>query len=409
MIKAKPYKLFNKIQNYDWGTKNENAFIPNLIGMKPEVNLPYAELWIGAHPKASSEIIINQNRILLNEVIDKYPIEILGAETAEKFSNKLPFLLKVLSASRALSIQTHPDKEQAKRLHETDPINYPDNNHKPEIAVALDNLTAIAGFRPAKEIIENLQNNPEFEIITGSKIFKKLIIETDESKREKLIKKFYSAVMKKADDFKTMDTVIKKIAERISAKIELKQEEEQFLIQYENFGADVGLLSFFFFNIINLQPGQAIFTDAGVPHAYIEGNIIECMANSDNVVRAGLTNKFKDVDTLLDVLKYKFNEYKIINEEQKKDNVTLKTSAEEFQITLFEKSKDFTDRFSTNNKPVIILILEGSLVIESSQNEDLSSDTFIKGESFLIPALIKEYKLSCETDSKFVTVEIPVN
>lgn len=407
MIEAKPYKLFNKIQNYDWGTKNENAFIPKFLGIEPEQNLPYGELWIGAHPKASSEIIINEKKYLLNEVIEKFPVDILGKEVADKFENKLPFLLKVLSAARALSIQTHPNKEQAKRLHAADPVNYPDDNHKPEIAIAVDSLTAIAGFCPVAEIVQNLKKNFEIEVIAGKEFITKIINERSEPEQKKYIKELYALLMKKADDKETLKNVIEKIVERLSNKKDLTQEEEQFLKQYKNFSVDVGLLSFFFFNIINLKPGQAIFTEAGAPHAYIEGNIIECMANSDNVVRAGLTNKFKDVDTLLDVLQYDFNKYKIINEEQKNDEVVFKTPAEEFQLILNQKEKDFSKKYFTENKLLFVLVLEGLLKVENTKSDFQFSENYKKGESFLIPALLGEFNLTCEADSKFVVVEIP--
>lgn len=108
----RPYRLYNKIQNYDWGTKNENAFIPKLTGTKIQEGIPYAELWIGAHPKAPSEIEFDGKRVALNEAVKLFPIESLGKKVAKKFSNQFPFLLKVLSADRALSIQTHPNKEQ---------------------------------------------------------------------------------------------------------------------------------------------------------------------------------------------------------------------------------------------------------------------------------------------------------
>lgn len=405
MIEAKPYKLYNKIQNYDWGTKNENAFIPNLLGIKAEQNIPYAELWIGAHPKASSEIIINEKKYLLNAVIEKYPHQILGKETAEKFNNKLPFLLKVLSAGKALSIQTHPNKEQAELLHKIDSVNYPDDNHKPEIAIAVDSLKAVAGFRPVNEIAENLQSNIELKLIAGEELFTKIINGKNEKERKEFVKEFYSSLMKKENDKEILKIVIEKIAERLSSKSDLTEEENQFIKQYKIFGNDVGLFSFFFFNIIILKTGQAIFTEAGAPHAYLEGNIIECMANSDNVVRAGLTNKFKDVKTLLNIIRYDFEKYKIINEESKSGEVIYKTSADEFEIILNEKKKDYSKKYFNENKPIIILVLEGSLKIKNDKNN--FDEHYKKGESFLIPASVKDFEITCLENSKFVIAQIP--
>ena len=142
----RPFKLISKIQYYDWGTKNAAAFIPSFLGIPAEKDRPYAELWIGAHPTAPSEILLNGQPVPLDKAIESAPREILGEDVARRFGGKLPFLLKVLSAGAPLSIQTHPNKEQAHRLHAKDPAHYPDDNHKPEIAIALDGLTAIAGF-----------------------------------------------------------------------------------------------------------------------------------------------------------------------------------------------------------------------------------------------------------------------
>ena len=146
-FEAKLYQLKNTIQHYAWGSKNADAFIPHLLGIEVENNKPYAELWIGTHPKAPSIVVDSGNKILLNKFIELYPTEILGEATARQFNNRLPFLFKVLRAAEALSIQTHPNKIQAEELHRLDPVNYPDDNHKPEIAISIDELTCLLGLR----------------------------------------------------------------------------------------------------------------------------------------------------------------------------------------------------------------------------------------------------------------------
>ena len=180
-VYARPYKLKNKIQNYEWGTKNNKAFIPGFLGIPAEPDVPYAELWIGAHPKAPSEIEIDGILYPLNKVIEQFPVERLGQYASEKFGNKFPYLLKVLSAARALSIQTHPNKKQAVKLHAADPVNYPDDNHKPEIAIALDSLTAIAGFRPVIDIIANLKKYPQLQKFASEAFIEKLFSIKDSS------------------------------------------------------------------------------------------------------------------------------------------------------------------------------------------------------------------------------------
>jgi len=403
----KPYKLSNKIQNYEWGTKNEDAFIPKFIGIKAELNIPYAELWIGAHPKSPSELEIDSECFPLDRIIESHCNEVLGSYVKNKFGGKFPFLLKVLSSAKALSIQLHPDKRQAENLHSLDSKNYPDDNHKPEIAIAEESLIAVAGFRPVNEIIENLRSLPEIKFLTGSVLIEKILESENKEESKELIKKLYQTIMTKADDKEKLSVCIKSIYERLNNKSKLSSEEEQFISQYQLFGEDVGLLSFFFFNIIKLDPGQAIFTDAGVPHAYIKGNIIECMANSDNVVRAGLTNKFKDVKTLLDIIKYDFSRYDIINSQAKQDEIVYKTKAEEFEVACYRKSKNFSRILQTENKPSVFLIADGQLNVRWNINDDPGSLKFSKGESFLIPASLKEYEIANESKVKFYHVTIP--
>ena len=406
-IYTKPYKLINKIQNYDWGTKNENAFIPNLLGIPAVPDLPYAELWIGAHPKAPSEIEVDGILYPLDKVIEQFSIEILGQYVSDKYDKKLPFLLKVLSAARALSIQTHPDKDQAVKLHSADPVNYPDDNHKPEIAIALDSLTAIAGFRPVDEIIDNLKKYPELQEFASEAFIEKLFGLKDKFELSINLNMLYSKIMDSASDEIKLLGVIDGIIKKLSSLKKLTTEEKQFVKQHKIYGTDVGLLSFFFFNTIQLKAGQAIFTGAGVPHAYIEGNIIECMANSDNVVRAGLTNKFKDVNTLLEILDYTFEEYEIINESQKTDGINYVTPAEEFEVAAFQKEPGYARDFSNSTKPLVILITDGSLNIKWIENEKEQTETFLKGESVILPASLHEYALSCSIATKYFLVKIP--
>jgi mannose-6-phosphate isomerase len=406
-IQPQPYKLFNKVQNYDWGTKNDDAFIPKFLGVEPVKDLPYAELWIGAHPKAPSEIEIQGTRYLLNAVIENFPFEVLGNRVLKKYNGKFPFLLKVLSAARALSIQIHPNKKQAEILHAKDPKNYPDDNDKPEIAIALDSLTAIVGFRPARQIKEIFIKCPELKDFIGGKNYKMLIDTDDENKLKENIEIVYKTIMNDSNDKVRLESVINKLVEKFSAQSHLTLEEEQFLIQQKLYGFDVGLLSFFFFNIIELKPEQAFFTDAGVPHAYIKGNIIECMANSDNVVRAGLTGKFKDVDTLLQIMNYSFGEIEIINKQQKQDEVVFKTNAAEFEVSGYNKNAGLYHKLESHDKPIVVLIENGMVQVEWMSGEEKKYSTFGKGDSFLLPAVLSELSLLMKENSKYFVVAIP--
>ena len=403
----KPYKLFNKIQHYAWGTKNENAFIPKFLNTEIQRDIPYAELWIGAHPKASSEIEIEGEKISLNEIIRDHKPECLGEFVSKKFGGNFPFLLKILSAANALSIQTHPNKLQAEKLHKLDPDNYPDDNHKPEIAIALDSLTAIAGFRPIKEIQHSLSLFSELEYFIDKELIDKIIETENLLEAEIYVRDLYGSIMSKAEERETLSKCIELIIERLRGKDTLTSEEIQFVNQYNLYGADVGLFSLLFFNIIELKPRQGIFTGAGVPHAYIKGNIVECMANSDNVVRAGLTNKFKDVKTLLEIIKYEFKEYDIINAEQKADEVKYKTDAEEFEITYYHKPAGFNKKNNSLDKPSVYLVTEGMVEIKWDVKENIRNEIFLKGESFFIPAALGDFEIFAKEPVEYFEAAIP--
>lgn len=398
MIESKPYRLKNKIQHYDWGTKNENAFIPKFLGHLPEKDKPYAELWIGAHPKAPSSVIIGDREHALDLLISKFPEKILGERTAEKFGNKLPYLLKILSSKRALSIQAHPDKKLAKLLHAKDPRNYPDENHKPEVAIALDGLTALVGFKPFKEILDTIEKYPSILQLFPKDLREDIFAENYKSSTE-LLKKVYSLIMRSGTT--ALSLTIEGIRQQIQNSKNNSKEEEEFIRQYEIYGVDVGLLSILLFNILDLHEGEAIFTRANVPHAYLKGNIIECMANSDNVIRAGLTNKFKDVDTLLEMLTYDNSPVSILRSQKSTQNI-YKTPAEEYELTVYSIGED--EELEINTEQIIIgLVIKGKIKIGYAD----SAEDFSKGNSFLIPAILEHFNIISLDQSKIVIVRVP--
>ena len=404
---TRPLRLRNRIQNYDWGTKNEDAFIPHFARMPVTPDIPYAEMWIGAHPSAPSDVVVGGNVTPLDDVIEDAPLEILGEYVARKFSGRLPFLLKILSAERALSIQAHPNREQAKRLHAADPAHYPDDNHKPEIAIALDSLTAIAGFRPVREIVDVLRRYPELQSIAGRELVSQALAPGDETRLVKILESLYAEIMRHADDAAALRRVIGNIVGRLSGPGERSEEERLFLEQHELYGDDVGLLSILFFNLVHLKPRQAIYTGPGVPHAYIRGNIIECMANSDNVVRGGLTGKFKDVPSLLDILTYQFARYPVLNGGQQADGVVYRTGAEEFEITGYQKSRGYDESMESGGRPVVLLVTSGSLDVRWGEGGGRASESFLQGESFLIPASFSAWRVSSRADAGFYAVRVP--
>lgn len=395
-FEAKPHKLVGKIQNYEWGTKNKNAFIPKFLGVEPEKDVPYAEYWIGVHPKAPSDLIIDGEDVSLIQLLNEFPKEILGERVASKFNNSLPYLLKVLSINQALSIQSHPDKKLAKILHSKDPKNYPDDNHKPEIAIAIDNLTALVGLKPLREIRVAIIQNPEIEELLSDEVISRMA--DFDYKDETIIKELYSEIMNSSNE--DLGKCIILIKSRLESKEILIQSEKQFLLQHENYGIDVGLISILLFNITNLKSGEAIFTPAGIPHAYIIGNIVECMANSDNVVRAGLTPKYQDIETLTEMLEIDSSQA-IVDIYEKSDRIIYKTSAEEFEIEklLLKERLSIHD----NSEVKMMLILDGEISVEWNDR----TEKYTKGSVCLIPANLSDYIIEKVNDSSVYQINIP--
>lgn len=397
-ITFKPYVLINQIQYYEWGTRGEQAFIPNLIGMPVEVDRPYAELWMGTHPSAPSQINISGNLIGMNEIIKKSPIELLGKTVFERFGSNLPFLFKILSVAQVLSIQAHPNLTQALHLHQSDPTHYPDQNHKPEIAIALDELTAFVGLLNPLELNKRFALYPEVQRFVGNT----LTIDRNSSKKNNVsvVRRFYSGLIQRANaEPRLYGHLIKSLEVDIFRRgNQISEQERVFLELIKHYPlSDIGLIMSLFMNLMHLHKGQAFLIAAGVPHAYISGNIIECMTNSDNVVRLGLTKKFKDIPALLDILDYSVHSVEIINPEPRNGIITYQTPVEEFFIMNIRLESDSEKDLNTNGKVQIGLVLDGQIEIIWNHKEKSS---FNQGESVLIPACVNKYTLRSQNPAE---------
>lgn len=276
---------------------------------------------MGTHPSNPSKDK-HTGRTLLELVQDNQAL--LSPAIAERYENKLPFLFKVLSIQKALSIQAHPNKKLAEKLHARDPKNYPDDNHKPEMAIAISDFEGLCGFRPLKEIAHFLDNVPALRQLVGeekAKQFVKTVTKNEGNESEdataenkKVLQSAFGALMSSSEE--DMSAAAEKLVESAKsadfagtsavpspggAKL-----SELVTRLHSQFGADYGLFVLFFLNFVEMKAGEAIYLRADDIHAYISGEIIECMASSDNVVRAGFTPKFKDVDTLVNMLTYDY-------------------------------------------------------------------------------------------------------
>ncbi|KAK4216912.1 mannose-6-phosphate isomerase [Rhypophila decipiens] len=316
------------VNSYDWGKKGQSSAAAKFAAATPSSDFsiqddrPYAELWMGTHPSNPSRDLTT-SRTLLDLVEDNQAL--LGASVAARYHKALPFLFKVLSINKALSIQAHPNKKLAEQLHAKDSKNYPDDNHKPEMAIAITPFEGLCGFRPLAEIAHFLDNVPALRQLVGEEKAKEFVetvkstseTETEEEKarNKKVLQKVFGAVMSSSEADMTAATE-KLVESAKSSGAEFAAGgvsatsgatlAELVTRLHGQFGPDYGLFVLFFLNFVTLQPGEALFLQADDIHAYVSGDIIECMASSDNVVRAGFTPKFKDVDTLVNMLTYNY-------------------------------------------------------------------------------------------------------
>jgi mannose-6-phosphate isomerase len=408
----RPYRLENHIQPYVWGSRGKGAFIPRFLGLVGEPDRPYAELWIGAHPKAPSDVLLGA-RVSLQDLIASYPMEILGEAVAERFSGRLPFLFKVLSAAEALSIQAHPNKEQAGALHAQDPEHYPDANHKPEVAVVLDSLTALVGFKSWSGMREALERYPEVASFVGGEVCDELQQARNPSHAEQgaLVRRVFSTLIQRSITAeRELLASINHLAERLVNSRDTLIKEEQLFLDLRRIytGADVGLFAIFLLNLIHLEKGQGIFTHAGIPHAYLQGNIVECMANSDNVVRVGLTPKFKDAETLIEILDYEPKPISILGGNPDREEVIYQAPVSEFQVSRWRLGPGRARREATQNKPEVLLVTQGEVLISWGAGSGSGEEAFQRGQSVLIPALLEEFRVEAQSPAELFKVEVPL-
>lgn len=410
MFEAKPYLLSNTIQNYSWGMKGKTAFIPKLLGVQLDKNEPAAELWMGGHPSAPSKIFFADSWVNLNEIISEFPNEFLGGKVVEKFGKQLPYLFKILSAEQPLSIQVHPNKNQAEELNVKDPEHYPDKNHKPEIAIVLDELKMLLGFKSLIEIDALFERFPSFRSffrLTKAEMKNVLLFSEEGQKNflQNIFRKLFDHAIKQSPSYNTLiEGLRNKIVNQLEYD-ELDEAEILFHDLYPKFNNDLGLVLLLMMNFVTLEKGEAIFTPAGVPHAYIKGNIIECMANSDNVIRAGLTPKFKDVESLKNIINYSFGIPDKITSEGDKKHLIYKTPAEEFEIQFLNLSAGQNFIYNCFDNPTIGIVIDGEMQI-NSYNEN-QSYIFGKGQSFFLPSLLNQCEIQSLSKAKIYLAGLP--
>ncbi|OIR58617.1 MAG: mannose-6-phosphate isomerase [Amphiamblys sp. WSBS2006] len=271
-------ELLCKCKNYGWGKELPESlsgrFYLENTGNKGTAG-PYAEMWVGTHPEGPS--------------VDKDTQRPLSELLPDK---TFPVLLKTLSVKTALSIQAHPDARLAEELHRTHPETYTDASNKPEMAVALSDSEMLFGFLSHREIEKNTEKYPQLLGFLGE----------ENTNTAELCKELFGAFLTASKEKIQKET--DSLVQTLRNKKELTDTEKWFLKLQQQFPYDSGCFCVFLMNIALLRKDSAVFIDENTPHAYLSGELLECMKTSDNVVRAGLTPKHKDVDVLLNMLSY---------------------------------------------------------------------------------------------------------
>ncbi|MFM9590615.1 mannose-6-phosphate isomerase, class I [Streptomyces scabiei] len=362
-------RLDNTVRPYAWGS---TTAIPQLLGVAP-TGEPQAEMWMGAHPGAPSRT----GRGPLTEVIDAAPERELGSRTVARFGPRLPFLLKLLAAGAPLSLQVHPDLAQAKEGYEDEerrgvPIdaghrNYKDANHKPELICALTEFDGLCGFRDplrAADLLAGLD-------VDSLKPYVDLLHAQPE---EAALREVLTAILG-ADPEETARTV----TEAAAACARLGGAYAPYADIAHHYPGDPGVLAAMLLNHVTLQPGEALFLGAGIPHAYLNGLGVEIMANSDNVLRCGLTPKHVDVPELLRVVRFEATDPGVLRPEAAPDGEELyETPIDEFRLSRYVLPEATAPHDLTRATPQILLCTAGSV--------RAGEHTLAPGQSVFVPA-----------------------
>jgi mannose-6-phosphate isomerase len=347
-------RLDNTIRPYAWGSITA---IPKLLRVEP-TGEPQAEMWMGAHPGAPSRT----GRGTLVEVIDADPERELGERAVARFGPRLPFLLKILAAGAPLSLQVHPDLEQAKAGYEDEerrgiPVdaphrNYKDANHKPELICALTEFDGLCGFRDplrAADLLDGL----------GVDSLKPYVDLLHAHPEEAALREVLTAVLS-ADHEEMAHTV----AEATAACTRLGGDYAPYADIAHHYPGDPGVIAAMLLNHIRLQPGEALFLGAGIPHAYLNGLGVEIMANSDNVLRCGLTPKHVDVPELLRIVRFEPSDPGVLRPEASPDGEEVyETPIDEFRLSRYVLPEGGSRHDLTRATPQILLVTAGTVQV----------------------------------------------
>lgn len=381
------WPLENTVRSYAWGSR---TFLAELLGRPSPAPEPEAELWMGAHARAPSQVCIGEQRVPLPQRIDADPAAVLGASVAARFGGQLPFLLKVLAVETALSIQAHPDAGQASdgfRREEAAGIDrdapercYPDPGHKPELVCALGRFRALRGFLGPDEIARRLSRLgiPELappergdpgDALRG---FLERLLGLEPDRRRAIVERAVDRVRSSAADDPDLDWIPR--------------------LQAQHPG-DVGVLAPAFLHLVELAPGEAMFLPARELHCYLEGPAVELMANSDNVLRGGLTKKHVDAQELLRILDFEPARFDVLRPSAGGVEARYETPAREFRLSRVEPRPGRPFEGPAERSVEIWLCVEGEARLRAPSGD---AATLARGASALLPAGLGAFRVEVE-------------
>jgi len=398
------YLLQNSIQEYAWGS---HTALAELLGRPSPSNAPQAELWMGAHPKAPSRVELPNGTLSLDRFIDADPTGVLGIETAHRFGNRLPFLFKILAAARPLSIQAHPDLEQARQGFARENArgidiqaperNYRDANHKPECICALTDYWALNGFRQPGDIAGRLRDLCPVSL-------QAVVDQTLKNGDGAGLRRFFEIMM-------TLDAeTCRRVVSEALGNLETLPDNDAAGTWIRNLQADypydIGVLSPAILNLVCLKPGEAMYLPAGQLHAYLEGVGVELMANSDNVLRGGLTPKHVDVEELLRVLNFTVSPLDILTPEPvSKTEKVYRTPAAEFTLSVIDTAPGRPHTGREHEGLQILLCTAGQAVMfRQAASEKIAVR---KGTCLLVKAAAEPFRI--EGAATFYKAAVPKN
>jgi mannose-6-phosphate isomerase len=368
--------LEGAVQHYAWGGFH---FIPSLLGVDNSGRIPYAELWIGAHPFAPSSAMVGGGTVPLDKLIEAAPTEVLGARDSARFKGRLPFLMKVLDARVMLSIQAHPNRRQAAEGFARENVagipldspgrTYKDENHKPETHVALSEFWMLHGFRPLEDIGKVLAAVPELgRVMPGFRSGLRAAGKR-QAARERLLQDLYATVMTMPQE--TVDNILFPLIGKLSELDRagaLDRDDPGFWalraareLPLAEGHIDRGIFSIYLLNLLHLRPGEGTYQPAGTLHAYLEGTNVELMASSDNVLRGGLTPKSVHTEELLRIVSYADGRPRIlVGQDKGHGALCYETPAEEFALERIELNAADRLRTVEEHGAECLIVLEGS-------------------------------------------------